>query len=103
MKKEEARKTGIKARKNIPSSIRKDKETQIVKQMMELRENDGTSILIVTHNVGVAAYMSDRMIVMKQGKVVDQGRTKDVLKCPSGSYTKELLEAVPDMEGIRYV
>lgn len=78
-------------------------QAQIVKQMMELRENDGTSILIVTHNVGVAAYMSDRMIVMKQGKVVDQGRTKDVLKCPSSSYTKELLEAVPDMEGIRYV
>ena len=38
MKKEEARKTGIKARKNIPSSIRKDQETQIVKQMKEMMD-----------------------------------------------------------------
>lgn len=78
-------------------------QAQIVKQMMELRDQYGTSILMVTHNMGVAAYMSDRILVMKQGKVVEQGNTKEVLSNPSNGYTKKLLEAVPDMEGLRYV
>ena len=48
-------------------------QAQIVRQMMELREAYQTSILIVTHNLGLAAYMSDRLIVMKNGKTVDAG------------------------------
>lgn len=78
-------------------------QAQVVKQMMELRENDNTSILLVTHNIGVAAYMSDKLIVLQGGRVVDQGETKKVLTNPTSSYTKELLSAIPDMEGVRYV
>lgn len=73
-------------------------QAQIVKQMMELRKNYGTSIILVTHNVGVAAYMADRMVVMKQGKIVDQGTREQVLHHPKSAYTKRLLAAVPEME-----
>lgn len=78
-------------------------QAQIVRQMMELRDTFGTSIIIVTHNLGVAAYMSDQLIVMQNGKVVDQGTREEVLTHPSSDYTKKLLAAVPEMEGKRFV
>lgn len=78
-------------------------QAQIVRQMMELRDNFGTGIIIVTHNLGVAAYMADQLIVMKHGKVVDQGTRDEVMNHPANDYTKRLLAAVPEMEGERFV
>ena len=78
-------------------------QAQIVRQMMELRDDFGTGIIIVTHNIGVAAYMADQLIVMHHGNVVDHGTREEVLNNPTSDYTKKLLEAVPDMEGKRYV
>lgn len=78
-------------------------QAQIVRQMMELRDNFGTGIIIVTHNLGVAAYMADQLIVMKHGKVVDQGTRDEVMNHPVNDYTKRPLAAVPEMEGERFV
>lgn len=78
-------------------------QAQIVRQMMELRDDYGTGIIIVTHNIGVAAYMEDQLIVMHHGKVVDHGTREEVLNNPTSDYTRKLLEAVPEMEGKRYV
>ena len=78
-------------------------QSQIVRQMMELRDDYGTGIIIVTHNIGVAAYMADQLIVMHHGKVVDHGTREEVLNNPTSDYTRKLLEAVPEMEGKRYV
>ena len=78
-------------------------QAQIVRQMMELRDDFGTGIIIVTHNIGVAAYMADQLIVMHHGKVVDHGTREEVLNNPTSDYTKKLLDAVPEMEGKRYV
>lgn len=77
-------------------------QAQIVRQMMELREQFGTSIIIVTHNLGVAAYMSDKIVVMKNGKVVDAGDRETILNHPTDDYTKNLLSCVPTLEGERY-
>ena len=78
-------------------------QAQIVRQMMELRDDYGTGIILVTHNIGVAAYMADQLIVMHHGKVVDRGSREEVLNHPTSDYTKKLLESVPEMEGKRYV
>lgn len=78
-------------------------QAQIVKQMLHLRDTYGTSIILVTHNVGVAAYMADQLIVMKHGKIVDQGTREEVLRHPKSEYTRCLLSAVPEMEGERLV
>ena len=78
-------------------------QAQIVRQMMELRDDFGTGIIIVTHNIGVAAYMADQLIVMQNGKVVDQGTRDEVMNHPTSDYTKKLLAAVPEMEGRRFV
>ncbi len=78
-------------------------QAQIVRQMLELREKYGTAIIIVTHNIGVAAYMGDQLLVMKDGKIVDSGDRNHILKHPESEYTKNLLAAVPSLEGGRYV
>ena len=64
-------------------------QAQIVRQMMELRDDFGTGIIIVTHNIGVAAYMADQLIVMHHGKVVDHGTREEVLNNPTSDYTKK--------------
>ncbi len=77
-------------------------QAQIVRQMMELHTERRTSIILVTHNLGVAAYMSgpsDKIIVMKSGRIVEQGSREKILRCPAQDYTRELLAAIPTMEG----
>ncbi len=78
-------------------------QAQIVKQLMELRDEFETAILIVTHNIGVAAYMADKIVVMCDGKIVEVGDRDQILNHPQVEYTKSLLQAVPDMGGKRYV
>ena len=78
-------------------------QAQIVRQFMELRDEYGTSIIIVTHNLGVAAYMGDKIVVMKHGEVVDRGEREYILHQSTNPYTKLLLDAVPTLGGKRYV
>ncbi|WP_324824382.1 ABC transporter ATP-binding protein [Sinanaerobacter sp. ZZT-01] len=78
-------------------------QAQIVSQMMDLRAEFGTGLVIVTHNLGVAAYMSDKIIVMRDGEIVDEGDRESILKNPASEYTKRLIASVPTLEGKRYV
>jgi peptide/nickel transport system ATP-binding protein len=78
-------------------------QAQVVKEMMEICQQDKTAIIIVTHNIGVAAYMSDKLIVMQNGEIVESGRTDEIIARPQSAYTKELLDAVPQVGGKRYV
>lgn len=77
-------------------------QAQIVRQMMELRDTYGTGIIVVTHNLGVAAYMSDYIVVMKNGRIEDQGDREHILHHSENGYTKSLLEAVPSLGGANY-
>ena len=72
-------------------------QAQIVRQFMELRDEYGTSIIIVTHNIGVVRRMADRVVVMKEGRVVESGDALDVLERPTQAYTKKLMAAVPKL------
>ena len=78
-------------------------QAQIVGEMARLRRDYGTAILLVTHNLGVAAYLSDRILVMRQGKIEEAGDRDTILRASSNAYTKSLLESVPTMGGVRYV
>ena len=78
-------------------------QAQIVREMLDLRDRFGTSIIIVTHNIGVAAYMADQLLVMQHGKIVDRGTRDQVLRHPASDYTRALLASVPEMEGERFV
>ncbi len=61
----------------------------------ELRRQDGTAMLLVTHDLGVAADRADRLVVMRHGRIQEQGRTADVIAAPHSPYTRQLLADRP--------
>ncbi|MEC6748301.1 ABC transporter ATP-binding protein [Marinilactibacillus sp. XAAS-LB27] len=73
-------------------------QAQILELLTDIQKKFGTSIILITHDFGVVANMCDRVIVMKDGKVVESGTTTDVFKHPSHPYTKRLLDAVPNLQ-----
>lgn len=78
-------------------------QAQIVGELMFITRGTGAAMIMVTHNLGVASYLSDNLMVMSQGKVVEYGKTADVLQNPQAEYTKSLLAEVPEIGGRRYV
>lgn len=70
-------------------------QAQVVREMMKLRDRFGTSIVIVTHNLGVVDFMADTVAVMQEGQVVEYGSKEEVIHHPKELYTKRLIEAVP--------
>ena len=76
-------------------------QAQIVRQMMELRQKYGTTIIIVTHNMGVASYMSDRIGVMKGGKLMEMAKAEELIYAPKDAYTRSLLDAVIELDDER--
>lgn len=73
-------------------------QAQIVHELINLRDVYETSIIIVTHNLGVASYMSDNIVVMKDGDIIEKGKPEQILSSPSNDYTKLLLDSVPGLE-----
>ncbi len=69
----------------------------IIKLFMNLRDDYKTSIMFITHDMGLAYYVSDRILVMYQGKIVDEGTPDEILKNPKHEYTKKLISSVPTL------
>ena len=78
-------------------------QAQIVGEMARLRRDYGTAILLVTHNLGVAAYLSDRILVMRHGRIEEAGNRDTILQSSTNAYTRSLLESAPTLGGVRYV
>lgn len=78
-------------------------QSQVVLEMLEKAKEHNSAIVMVTHNLGVAAYMADHIIVMQHGRVVDSGAPEDILENPTSEYTKQLKNAVPTLGGGRYI
>ena len=68
-------------------------EAQIVQILNDLRRNFNTSLLLITHNVGIVAEACDRVAVMYAGRIVEQGLVADVFRNPQHPYTRELLRS----------
>jgi len=68
-------------------------EAQIIKILNDLRENFDTSLLLITHNLGIVAEACDRVAVMYAGRIVEQGDVRDVFGDPQHPYTRELLRS----------
>lgn len=77
-------------------------QAQVVRQMQELREQYGTSIVLVTHNIGIAAYLSDYIGIMQKGKLVEWGRAETLIDSPKHTCTKELLDAAIELGDKRF-
>lgn len=72
-------------------------QAQILKLMKELQEETGTSILLITHNLGVVAEICDRIGVMYAGTIAELGGKMEVFKEPLHPYTQGLLNSIPRM------
>lgn len=70
---------------------------QIMGLIDQLRSRDGLSLVMVSHDIGVVQALCDRVIVLKDGRTVEEGPTSRVLRAPSAEYTRRLLAAVPTL------
>ena len=74
-------------------------QAEVIRLLKYVKENYNTSMLIVTHNMGVVANLADKAAVMYGGSIVEFGDTKDIINNPAHPYTKALINAVPEMNG----
>lgn len=70
-------------------------QKQILRLIHNLRSTHGTSVIFVTHDLGVVAQICDRLTLLFGGKVIEEGRTADLLQAPRHLYTRALLDACP--------
>ncbi|MEV0703227.1 ABC transporter ATP-binding protein [Saccharopolyspora sp. NPDC050389] len=70
-------------------------QAEILDLLRQLRDRRGTSIVLITHNMGVVADIADRVVVMRHGQVVEDGPAHSLFAHPSHAYTRELLASVP--------
>ena len=73
---------------------------EILALLLKLRDELGLGVLVVTHDLGLAWNIADRIAVMYLGRVVEAGPTEEVLTAPQHPYTQALLSVVPEMEGL---
>ncbi|WP_348676212.1 ABC transporter ATP-binding protein [uncultured Candidatus Thioglobus sp.] len=69
-------------------------KVQILNLLLRLQREKGVSYIIITHDISIVDYFADEIIVMKNGKSLENGKTKDVLNNPQNDYTKALLSSV---------
>jgi oligopeptide/dipeptide ABC transporter ATP-binding protein len=74
-------------------------QAQMLELMRDLRKDFGSSILFITHNLGVIAQIADEVFIMYLGKIVEQGAVADIFHDPKHPYTMDLLNAIPKIVG----
>jgi len=74
-------------------------QAQMLELMRNLRQDFGSSIMFITHNLGVIAQIADEVYIMYLGKIVEHGLVKDVFHDPKHPYTVDLLHAIPKITG----
>ncbi|HRW83085.1 MAG TPA: ABC transporter ATP-binding protein, partial [Methanothrix sp.] len=79
------------------SSLDASVQAKILKLLLNLQEKRGLSILFITHDIALARKVSDRMAVMLEGKIVEEGATSEVTTSPVHPYTMRLLDVAPDL------
>ncbi|MCF6255261.1 MAG: ABC transporter ATP-binding protein [Gammaproteobacteria bacterium] len=83
----------------VTSALDVSVQSEILQMLLDLRAERQLSLLFITHDIGVVEYVSDRMVVMNEGKIVEQGLTDDICHSPQEAYTQKLLAAVPRLYG----
>jgi ABC-type dipeptide/oligopeptide/nickel transport system ATPase component len=69
-------------------------QAEILRLLKELQKKLGLSIIYITHNFGIVKQMCERVVVMRQGKVVEEGRIQEIMDNPRESYTKSLIDSL---------
>ncbi|MEN3041079.1 MAG: ABC transporter ATP-binding protein [Bacteroidia bacterium] len=70
-------------------------QAQVLNLLLDLQERYGLSYIFISHDLSVVKFMSDRLLVMHQGQVVESGYSEDIYRSPQHPYTQRLIEAIP--------
>jgi len=70
-------------------------QAQILELLKDLQRQMGMALLLITHDLGIVQKMADRLVVMKEGTMVETGKTKDVFENPTSAYTHQLIHSFP--------
>ena len=73
---------------------------EMVRQLKHMKEEKGMTMVVITHNIALAAQLCDRIAVMHQGHIVEVQDTKTLIESPMHAYTKQLLAALPKTEDL---
>lgn len=76
-------------------------QAQILQLLRQVRDDTGTSVMLITHDIGAVAQTADDVAVMYMGRIVEQGSVRDVLKRPLHPYTRGLLQSLPGLSAHR--
>ncbi len=79
----------------IVSALDVSVQAQVLNLLMELREQFDLSLLFVSHDLSIVKFVSDRLLVMRAGKIVEYGWSEDIYRDPQNDYTKTLFNAIP--------
>jgi peptide/nickel transport system ATP-binding protein len=83
----------------VVSALDASIQAQVLNLLADLRARTGISLLFITHDLAVVNQIADRVVVLHEGYVVEEGATDSVLRDPQHPYTRSLLAAVPSIEG----
>jgi peptide/nickel transport system ATP-binding protein len=72
-------------------------QAQVLNLLNELKKDLGLTMLFISHDLSVVRYMSDRLMVMHQGKIIESGMAEEVYEHPQQEYTKTLIRAIPSL------
>jgi peptide/nickel transport system ATP-binding protein len=67
----------------------------ILRLLADLKRTHGLAVLLITHDLASARYLADRILVLHEGSIVEDGASEDVVSSPRHPYTRALLEAIP--------
>ena len=73
-------------------------QAEVLDLMRDLQQIHSTSIVMITHDLGIVAGLCDRVMVMYAGRIVEQGSTRQILKDPQHPYTRGLLKSIPRLD-----
>lgn len=73
-------------------------QAQIMKLLKELQQENGMSIILITHDIGLVARMADRVLVMYAGQLIEEAPVNELFKSPGHPYTQALLDSVPTIK-----
>jgi peptide/nickel transport system ATP-binding protein len=72
-------------------------QAQVLNLLNDLKDDFGLTYIFISHDLSVVKYMSDRMVVMRKGEIVEQGNVERIYTNPTDAYTRELIDAIPKM------
>ena len=78
----------------ITSALDVTTQAQVIKLLTEVRDEEGVSIMMISHDLALVSMVCDRIMVLKDGVIVESGRTSDVINDPQHDYTKNLLASI---------